>query len=148
MPKEGEMNKEDLKQMVELLKFYEHSYVDSFVQEHPAFTAKAAMRFLDQYAIEKLPTVTDLESWTIPTNLKPFQTLEFQTAMILRGCGCSHALISEFLHRSRETVSKYLSPLDKAIEESLDLPAAESDAAILPVIEKIRKELSGKTGAV
>jgi len=148
MPPEGVMNNEGIEKILELVRIYERCYLDDFIKKHPDdFPAKAAMAFTGLYE-KGLPAVTDLESLTIPTNLKNFQIMEFKTAMILKGSGCSERLIADFLGRNRETVRKYLTPLNKAVEDSLQLSPTERDAVVLPVINNIMRELSGKTGAV
>lgn len=143
MPNDGMMNKEGIEKILELVRIYDRLYLEDFIQSHPDFPAKAAMGFTDLYEKENLPAVTDLEALTIPTNLKDFQILEFKTAMILKGCGCSERTIADFLGRNRETVRKYLTPLNKAIEDSLELSVAERDAVVLPVINNIIEKLSG-----
>jgi hypothetical protein len=134
--------------ILELVRIYERLYLDDFIKMHPDFPAKAAMAFTSLYEKEELPAVTDLEALSIPTNKKDFQIMEFKTAMILKGSGCSERLIAEFLGRNRETVRKYLTPLNKAIEDSLQLSPSERDAVVLPVINNIMRDLSGKAGAV
>jgi len=149
MPQDGgDMTPDEIVKLVELVKIYERLYLDSFVKEHDDFPAKAAMAFMDQYTIEKLPAVMDIESLTIPTTLKEFQLLEFQTAILLKGCGCSERLIAEFLGRNRETVHKYVAPVTKALEDSQQLDKEERDAVVLPVIKNIIGQLSGNVGAL
>ena len=146
MPLEGDMTYDDVIACMELTQIYERNYLEGFLKTHD-LPAKAAMAFIDQYDVEKLPAVADIEEWAIPTKCEKFTLMEFQTALLLKGSGCSERLIAEFLQRNRETIRRYLSPVVKAVEESLQLSKEERDKAVLPVIKNIIGQLSGKTSA-
>ena len=149
MPKEGDMNQEEIEKQIELLKIYEREYISEFVKQHPDFPARAVIAFNNLYDKQDIPIVEGhkdlLESWTIPTNLSQFQMQELSVALILKGTGCSERLVAEFLGRNRETIRKYLSPITRAIEESLTMDKADRDAHILPVARDIIQQLEKNT---
>jgi hypothetical protein len=149
---EGPMSEENSKIFLEMMHLYQRLYLDEFVKQHPDIPARAVLK-LTRFFEEGQGRVAEghqdvVEAATIPTLLKEFQLRELSTALIMRGTGCSERLIAEFLQRDRGTIHKYLSPITRAIEESLTMDKEERNAVVLPIARDIIQQLEKNTAGV
>jgi hypothetical protein len=147
-----QMSDEELEKFLEMITIYERLYLDEFVRQHPDIPARGVLK-LTRFFEEGQGRVAEghqdvVEAATIPTLLKEFQLRELSTALIMRGTGCSERLIAEFLQRDRGTIHKYLSPITRAIEESLTMDKEERNAVVLPIARDIIQQLEKNTAGV
>lgn len=142
-PGEGAMSREEIENWMELVKIFERKYLDSFLENHPDFPAKAATRFLSMYDIGPFPPgINDLEEISIPCQMPHFVEWEFRVSLILSASGCSERMISEFLHRDRGTVRKYLEPVQRVAELWNTLDEEERKKQMAAVIENIIEDFT------